>query len=122
MKKCAICGKEINGGFLVEEKCLEKLKATYENLVTELCPHCGLENTIEWNVAQEGYKAFCPRCGKRLMLCDECDRSPCDYNRDKDTCKHNDAGKTDKHTIEVLQSEIAELKARLAEPPKEQEK
>ena len=31
MKKCAICGKEINGGFLVEKECLEKLQAELEN-------------------------------------------------------------------------------------------
>jgi len=33
--KCAICGKEINGGFVVEEECLEKLKSDLEFSILE---------------------------------------------------------------------------------------
>lgn len=40
--------------------------------ITELCGMCGSENTLEWDVEEEGYKAFCPRCGKEMMLCDAC--------------------------------------------------
>ena len=40
--------------------------------ITEVCPHCEAENTILWNVENEGYVAYCPRCGKKMMLCDEC--------------------------------------------------
>ena len=40
--------------------------------VTEVCPHCESENTIVWNVDIEGYVAYCPRCGNKMMLCDEC--------------------------------------------------
>lgn len=35
MKKCVICGKEINGGFVVEEECLEKLKSDLEFSILE---------------------------------------------------------------------------------------
>lgn len=66
--------------------------------VTEVCPHCGSEVTLMWNVEADGYKAFCPYCGERLMLCDaclhtedengECDGS-CDYCRQTDSCKYN---------------------------------
>ena len=56
--------------------------------VTEVCPHCGVENTFDWDLTKLGYKAFCTHCGKRLMFCSECDNR-CDYRHDTDTCKHN---------------------------------
>lgn len=62
------------------------------NIVTELCPHCEREVEMVWNTDAHGYKAFCPVCGKRLMLCDECQHSgtgDCDYSRDTDSCRHN---------------------------------
>lgn len=65
--------------------------------VTEMCPHCESEITMTWDVHSRGYKAFCPVCGERLMLCDECQHSGadgeyaggCDYDSQTDTCKHN---------------------------------
>lgn len=66
-------------------------------LVAEICPHCESEVTLEWDVEARGYKAFCPVCGGRLMLCDECQhRGPggectgdCDYNAETDSCRFN---------------------------------
>ena len=59
-------------------------------MVTELCPHCENEVEMRWDTDSRGYKAFCPVCGKRLMLCDECQHSenyiPCDYNGLTDSC------------------------------------
>lgn len=74
-------------------------------LVTEICPHCESEVTLEWDVEERGYKAFCPVCGGRLMLCDECQhRGPggehtgdCDYNSETDTCRFNHPGDGVKH-------------------------
>lgn len=62
--------------------------------VTEVCPYCNEEITMIWNVQSDGYKAFCPVCGKTLMLCDECMHSEdgehkCDYDKRTGTCKHN---------------------------------
>lgn len=62
--------------------------------VTEMCPHCENEITMIWDVQNNGYKAYCPVCGERLMLCDECQHrgaygSGCDYNSETDTCKYN---------------------------------
>ena len=61
--------------------------------VTEVCPHCESEITMEWNVKTLGYKAYCPVCGNRLMLCDECQHGKpghiCDYDSNKDTCRFN---------------------------------
>ncbi len=35
-------------------------------IVTEMCPHCMNEIEMRWNTDMEGFKAFCPVCGKRL--------------------------------------------------------
>ena len=63
--------------------------------VTELCPHCDNEIEMTWNTDELGYKAFCPVCGKRLMLCDECRHTEgvggCDYDSGSDTCRFNRA-------------------------------
>ena len=65
------------------------------NTVTEFCPNCETEIEMCWNVKVLGYKAYCPVCGERLMLCDEC-RHPngefcdnCDYDSKTDSCKYN---------------------------------
>lgn len=63
--------------------------------VTEFCPECEMEITMQWDVERDGFKAFCPNCGNRLMLCDECKhrsgnyRDDCDYDGMTDTCKFN---------------------------------
>lgn len=64
-------------------------------IVTETCPHCENEIVMRWDTDKQGFKAFCPVCGKRLMLCDECMHktgeciNDCDYNSITDTCKFN---------------------------------
>lgn len=63
--------------------------------VVEVCPHCDAEVVMNWDVKQYGFKAFCPHCGKRLMLCDECMHrtgeciDDCDYCSTTDTCRFN---------------------------------
>ncbi len=63
-----------------------------EYTVTEWCPHCESEIEMTWNVEDRGYKSFCPACGNRLMLCDECQhseqRQPCDFDADTGLCRH----------------------------------
>lgn len=62
------------------------------NIVTEYCPHCECEVEMIWNTDTDGFKAFCPYCGERLMLCDECKHTStdvCDYSRATDSCRHN---------------------------------
>lgn len=62
-------------------------------IVTEMCPHCESEIEMRWNTDTMGFKAFCPVCGKRLMLCDECrhaeNSAPCDYNNELECCHKN---------------------------------
>lgn len=66
-------------------------------VVTEVCPHCENEIEMRWSVDAHGYKAVCPVCGERLMLCDEClhaeEDGHCDYDSETDSCKHNPAKK-----------------------------
>lgn len=65
--------------------------------VTEWCPHCECEITMSWDVTSRGYKAFCPVCGERLMLCDECQHresqgkctGDCDFNHETNSCRFN---------------------------------
>lgn len=64
----------------------------FVNPVAEFCSNCESEIEMAWNTKLWGYKAFCPVCGKRLMLCDAClhdEQAGCDYNSDTDTCRHN---------------------------------
>ena len=69
----------------------ESEERTY--IVTEWCAYCKSEIEMRWNTDVDGYKAYCPVCGNRLMLCDECQHSDdhpnCDYDSNSDTCKHN---------------------------------
>jgi len=65
----------------------EEITVLSRFLVTEMCPHCGKENTIEWNVKKFGYKAYCPACGQCLMLCGECGADGCGYSHETDLCR-----------------------------------
>ena len=38
----------------------------------EVCPHCDNENILQWNTEIQGFVAKCQHCGKKMMLCDEC--------------------------------------------------
>lgn len=66
-------------------------------IVTECCPFCGSEIIMRWDCDELGYKAYCPVCGERLMLCDECQHRfddgeytcDCDYDSKTDSCRFN---------------------------------
>ena len=67
-----------------------------DQVVIEFCPECENEIEMKWDVSRLGYKAFCPICGSRLMLCDRCQHDKndkylgdCDYCSDTDQCRHN---------------------------------
>ena len=51
---------------IIDELYIESAPKT----VTEYCSECETENTMVWDVKTEGYKAYCPHCGKVMMLCD----------------------------------------------------
>ena len=57
--------------------------------ITEMCPYCGEESTIKWDIESQGYQIFCPVCGEAMMLCSMCDRAPCDW-KEGVGCKHSD--------------------------------
>lgn len=121
LKSCPFCGKdaqlkEISGRWAVE--CSNKCAATVikkdrnavikiwnkrvnekiqhmVDAVVEYCPECRTEIEMRWNTERDGYEAFCPVCGNRLMLCDECKHrnggfyDDCDYDGATDSCKFN---------------------------------
>lgn len=104
------------------KKQIDELEKQYE--VTEFCPHCESEITITWDTETYGYKAYCPVCGGRLMLCSACHddtNGSCDYNGETDTCRFNQnsssldtadeiAAKTDlRANVTQLMEEAAEL-------------
>ena len=74
-------------GYMSYEEFCEELKRQ-QKLIVELCPECGEENAIAWDIEQDGYKAHCPHCGRVMMLCSMCDREPCDWSLNSG-CKHN---------------------------------
>lgn len=47
----------------------------------EVCPHCDSENILQWNTEIQGFVAKCQHCGKKMMLCDECQH---EYDAEKD--------------------------------------
>ena len=57
--------------------------------ITEMCPYCGEESTIKWDIESQGYQIFCPVCGEAMMLCSMCDRAPCDW-KEGVGCKYSD--------------------------------
>lgn len=63
-------------------------------IVTEWCSECENEVEMTWDTDVSGYAAFCPHCGKRLMLCDECKHSEdnstgiCDWSEGADGDGH----------------------------------
>ena len=70
----------------------EEPKQSSKSTITEVCPACMSENTMEWDVSKEGYRAFCPRCGEEMMLCSEClPKGYCDFDMEKEWC-HRRAG------------------------------
>ena len=83
---------------LIEQVVRDGDKQNDPYIVTEYCPNCESEIEMRWSVEELGYRAFCPVCGKRLMLCDACQHTTgrddvyscdCDYDTKTDTCKFN---------------------------------
>lgn len=65
-----------------------------KGIVVESCPCCEMEVEMLWDTKEDGFKAYCPYCGSRLMLCSECCDVGyyCDFNMKTDTCGHNKEG------------------------------
>ncbi len=46
--------------------------------VDEVCPRCGREVRMPWDVGLDGTRAFCPYCGSLMKLCSECGHDAAD--------------------------------------------
>lgn len=89
----------------MEERERVKKQESLENSshrITEFCPHCNEEVTLEWDVKENGYQVFCARCGFKLMLCSEClyEEDLCDWSGEKGYCYRQ---------IEQLWEEFAQI-------------
>lgn len=77
----------------------KRVEQANQFMVVETCPHCESEIEMRWDTSSRGYKAFCPVCGNRLMLCVECQHSGpdgrytgrCDFSAETDSCYRNPA-------------------------------
>ena len=63
-----------------------KANAELDDYVVAWCLHCEHQITMLWDIEADGMMAYCPHCGGRMMLCDNCD-GECDYDGKTDTCK-----------------------------------
>ena len=84
-----------------EDKCLvedreeaERRNQIQQYEVVEVCPECGAENVMQWDIEKDGYVAYCSHCGSKMMLCDECihsDNAPiCDWNPCNGCCREHE--------------------------------
>lgn len=78
-KKISELRKEL-AGVKREKESLE------EGYVVEWCVHCERQITMWWDVWEDGLTAFCPFCGKKVMLCEKC-QGECDYDYGVEVCK-----------------------------------
>lgn len=85
LEKLRAENKKVHAVVIRKHKELMKIRMS---LVTEVCPDCGHENTVEWSVVDKGYQIFCPNCGFPMMLCSECmlDSGYCDWDSDTSLC------------------------------------
>lgn len=89
------CRKTLTDAANRIESLNQKIDELETNVVVEVCPHCDMEVEMKWDVEMFGYKAYCPYCGQRLMLCDECQHpngeyeDNCDYCTETDSCRFN---------------------------------
>lgn len=62
-------------------------KASLEDgYIVEWCVNCERQTVMLWNIKEDGLTAFCPYCGQKMMLCEQC-TGDCDYSYGFDICK-----------------------------------
>lgn len=40
--------------------------------IEEPCSHCDELVNVDWNLTEHGYVMYCPYCGKKMYLCNQC--------------------------------------------------
>lgn len=68
-----------------DDEFVRDIHVAYET--TEVCPHCDSEVTLNWSVKDFGYAIYCPYCGQRMMLCDECTHAADNHEQKCDWCE-----------------------------------
>ena len=116
-ERCAMACKNFPSacGAVRRHKLKPKVVTSNQYQATEICPNCDKEVTLIWDVRIDGFKAYCPYCGERLMLCSECQHrfkggdftDDCDYDGDTDSCRFN------RYSYGVKERYIASLRRKL---------
>lgn len=65
----------------------EKWCGSEDGYEIECCSECGAENEIRWDINEDGFEAFCPHCGAKMMLCDACHHKYGECHDDCDWCE-----------------------------------
>lgn len=82
-----------------------KSEPSHDCMIVELCPNCMNEIEMRWDTDVQGFKAFCPVCGKCLMLCDECLRNRkgrCSHYGGTDGCEFLIPGEAEARSMDAL--------------------
>ncbi len=77
-KKCAYMSEEIR-------RLRQRVSVLEDGYVVEWCDNCNTQVTMLWNPAADGLAAYCPFCGRELLLCDSCHFS-CDMEYGTGVC------------------------------------
>lgn len=109
MYECPVCSARVVGQ---PDKCpncesrvFPENEADHEEAdheVTEWCPHCEHEVTVQWNIDDDGMQIYCPYCGKPIMLCSYCDvrdGGKCNW-KEISGCKYSDDRYTEYYAAE----------------------
>lgn len=57
--------------------------------ITLSCSNCEYETDLEWDILNDGPEVFCPRCGRRELLCNACpllSAGGCDMDNSTSEC------------------------------------
>lgn len=104
MYECLVCGTRVVGQPDKCPDCDHRLFPENEDdyTVTEWCPHCEHEVTVQWDIDNDGMQIYCPYCGKPIMLCGYCDvrdGGKCNW-KETSGCKHSDDRYTEYYATE----------------------
>jgi len=78
-----------NDDFMAKPReCADNYEVAVDFEETEWCGNCDHEVTLHWDIRENGFRAYCPYCGKRLMLCDACMHRFGDMHDNWQSCKN----------------------------------
>lgn len=79
--------------------------------VVEYCPECENEVVLQWDTDADGFEIVCPYCGKKLMLCDECQHTVCEDGEPHDCDWDKACGECHRCKSRIAREEAELIKA-----------